>query len=164
MESCEGKLGQSVSVLSKHLDISAGSVSSGFKKLGLFAYRRSVQSRLRQKHIKERYEVSKLFFCFIQYQTHKVQCHKSWENYLVTDEKVWTVDGYFNPQNDRVRARKNRMSKLLNGTSFQGNEWSGSGRVPGYHFLVHFNGNVNGKTYQEKVLKKVVLENVLVKL
>ena len=27
--------------------------------------------------------------------------------------------------------------------------------------LVHFKGNVNGKDYQEKVLKKVVLEDVL---
>ena len=28
-----------------------------------------------------------------------------WEKYLITDEKIWTVDGYFNPQNDRVRAK-----------------------------------------------------------
>ena len=30
---------------------------------------------------------------------------KFWERFLITDEKIWTVDGYFNPQNDRVRAK-----------------------------------------------------------
>ena len=49
---CEGKLGQSVTVLRDKFGISTGSVSNGFKKLGLFAYRRGVQSRLKKKHIK----------------------------------------------------------------------------------------------------------------
>ena len=88
-----------------------------------------------------------------------------WENYLVTDEKIWTVDGYFNPQNDRVRARKKADVEAVEGDKFPGKRmvWLGvSARktTP----LVHFTGNVNGKTYQEKVLKNVVLNDVLVKV
>ena len=50
---CEGKLGQSKTVLQGKLSISSGSFTNGFKKkLGLFAYRRSVQSRLK-KSIRE---------------------------------------------------------------------------------------------------------------
>ena len=45
---CEGKLGQSKTVLQGKLGISSGSITNGFKKLGLFAYRRSVQSRLKK--------------------------------------------------------------------------------------------------------------------
>ena len=96
LESCEGKLGQSLTVLRDRLGISEGSVSGGFKKLGLFAYRRSVQSRLKKKHKRIRFQTSK------RMRHHDV---KYWENYLISDEKIWTVDGYFNPQNDRVRAR-----------------------------------------------------------
>ena len=49
---CEGKLGQSKTVLQGKLGISSVSITNGFKKLGLFAYRRSVQSRLK-KSIRE---------------------------------------------------------------------------------------------------------------
>ena len=93
---CEGKLGQSVTVLRDKLGISTGSVSNGFKKLNLFAYLHGAQSRLKRKHIKIRFKIS------------KVMRHKNvkfWERFLITDEKIWTVDGYFNPQNDRVRAK-----------------------------------------------------------
>ena len=86
-----------------------------------------------------------------------------WERYLVTDEKIWTVDGYFNPQNDRVRARKKADVEAVQRDKFPGKRmvWLGvsaRGTTP----LVHFKGNVNGKTYQEKVLKKVIVDDVLV--
>ena len=79
LEACEGKLGQSVTVLRDRLGISTGSVSSGFKKLGLFAYRRSVQSQLKKKHKKIRFATA------TQMRHHGVEY---WENYLITDEKI----------------------------------------------------------------------------
>ena len=110
LEACEGKLGQSVTVLRDKLGISTGSVSTGFKKLGLFAYRRSVQSRLKKKHKKIRYATA------TRMRHHRVEY---WENYLITDEKIWTVDGYFNPENDRVRAKSKENLKPLKELSFQ---------------------------------------------
>ena len=153
LESCEGKLGQSLTVLRDRLGISEGSVSGGFKKLGLFAYRRSVQSRLKKKHKRIRFQTSK------RMRHHDV---KYWENYLISDEKIWTVDGYFNPQNDRVRARCKEDVESVERDKFPGKRmvWLGmSARA--LTPLVHFKGSVNGTVYREKVLKKVVLEDVL---
>ena len=53
---------------------------------------------MRAKHIKQRYAISKIM-------RPPFKTVKFWEKFLVSDEKIWTVDGYFNPQNDRVRAR-----------------------------------------------------------
>ena len=153
LEACEGKLGQSVTVLRDKLGISTGSVSTGFKKLGLFAYRRSVQSRLKKKHKKIRYATA------TRMRHHGVEY---WENYLITDEKIWTVDGYFNPQNDRVRAKCKEDVEAVERDKFPGKRmvWLGmSARA--LTGLVHFQGSVNGTVYREKVLKKVVLEDVL---
>ena len=150
---CEGKLGQSVTVLRDKLGISTGSVSNGFKKLGLFAYRRGVQSRLKKKHIRVRFKVS------------KVMRHKAiafWERFLISDEKIWTVDGYFNPQNDRVRAKCKEDVESVERDKFPGKRmvWLGmSARA--LTPLVHFKGNVNGSVYREKVLDKVIVGDVL---
>ena len=146
LAACEGKLGKSVTVLRDQLGISTGAISNGFKKLGLFAYRRSVQSRLKKKHKKIRFATSKRMRHFgVEY----------WENYLISDEKIWTVDGYFNPQNDRVRAHCKEDVEAVERDKFPGKRmfWLGmSARA--LTPLVHFNGSVNGKVYQEKVLKK----------
>ncbi len=153
LEACEGKLGQSVTVLHAKLGIGTGTISRGFKKLGLFAYRRSVQSRLKKKHKKIRFATAK------RMRNHGVEY---WENYLITDEKIWTVDGYFNPQNDRVRARCKEDVEAVERDKFPGKHmvWLGmSARA--LTGLVHFKGSVNGTVYREKVLKKVVLEDVL---
>ena len=146
LEDCRGKLGRSVRVMKSRLNISIGSVSGGFKKLGLFAYRRGVQSRLKKKHIKQRYEVAK------RMRHYDVDF---WERFLITDEKIWTVDGYFNPQNDRVRARKKEEVEAVERDKFRGKrmvwlDMSALGTTP----LVHFEGNVNGEKYQHQVLKK----------
>ena len=148
LAACEGKLGQSKSFLRDKLGISSGSISNGFKKLGLFAYRRGVQSRLKKKHIKIRFKVS------------KVMRHKGikfWERFIISDEKIWTVDGYFNPQNDRVRAKCKEDVESVERDKFPGKRmvWLGmsaSALTP----LVHFKGNVNGAVYQKKVLQKVM--------
>ena len=153
LESCEGKLGQSVTVLRDKLGISTGAISNGFKKLGLFAYRRSVQSRLKKKHKKIRFDTSR------RMRHHGVEY---WENYLISDEKIWTVDGYFNPQNDRVRARCKEDVEAVERDKFPGKRmvWLGlSARA--LTRLVHFKGSVNGTVYREKVLKKVVLKDVM---
>ena len=150
---CEGKLGQSKTVLQGKLGISSGSITNGFKKLGLFAYRRSVQSRLKKKHKRIRFLTSR------RMRHHDV---RYWEKYLITDEKIWTVDGYFNPQNDRVRAKCKEDVESVERDKFPGKRmvWLGM-TARGLTPLVHFKGNVNGKVYQDKVLKKVVLEGVM---
>ena len=81
---------------------------------------------------------------------------------MISDEKIWTVDGYFNPQNDRVRARCKEDVESVERDKFPGKRmvWLGmSARA--LTPLVHFKGSVNGTVYREKVLKKVVLEDVL---
>ena len=85
------------------------------------------------------------------------------ERFLVTDEKIWTVDGYFNPQNDRVRARSKDDVGAVERDKCPGKQmiWLGHSSL-GTTPLVHFKGNVNGEVYQRKVLKKVVAEDVLV--
>ena len=153
LAACEGKLGQSKTVLRDKLGISSGSITNGFKKLCLFAYRRGVQSRLKKKHVK------------IRFKTSKIMRHKDvkfWERFAITDEKIWTVDGYFNPQNDRVRAKCKEDVESVERDKFPGKRmvWLGmSARA--LTPLVHFKGSVNGSVYQEKVLKKVILHDVL---
>ena len=122
--------------------------------MGLFAYRRGVQSRLRPKHIKQRYLVSKVM---------RFKPVSFWERFFVSDEKIWTVDGYFNPQNDRVRAKKKADVEAVERDKFPGKRmvWLGHSAL-GTSPLVHFNGNVNGTVYREKVLQKVMVEDVMV--
>ena len=88
---------------------------------------------------------------------------QDWEDFLTSDEKIWTVDGYFNPQNDRVRARRKEDVEAVERDKFPGKRmvWLGA-TARGITPLVHFEGNVNGQTYQDKVLRKVILEDVLV--
>ena len=51
---------------------------------------------------------------------------KFWERFLISDEKIWTVDGYFNPQNDRVRAkRKEDVESVDRDPSSLGSAWFG---------------------------------------
>ena len=80
-----------VTFCKKNLQICILRIHFVFKK-----YQRSLQSRLKKKHKRIRFQTSK------RMRHHDV---KYWENYLISDEKIWIVDGYFNPQNDRVRAR-----------------------------------------------------------
>ena len=87
---------------------------------------------------------------------------KFWERFAITDEKLWTVDGYFNPQNDRVRATCKEDVESVERDKFPGKRmvWLGmSARA--VTPLVHFKGNVNGTVYREKVLQKVMVEDVL---
>ena len=134
--------GQSGTVLRDKLGISTGSVSNGFKKLGLFAYRRGVQSRLKRKHIEITFKVSK---------TMRHKNVKFWERFLITDEKIWTVDGYFNPQNDRVRAKCKEDVESVERDKFPGKRmvWLGMS-ARGLTPLVYFKGSVNGNIYKKQ--------------
>ena len=87
---------------------------------------------------------------------------KFWERFLITDEKIWTVDGYFNPQNDRVRAKRKEDVESVERDKFPGKRmvWLGMS-ARGLTPLVHFKGSVNGSVYKEKVLKKVIVDDVL---
>ena len=140
--------------MAKALGISPTSVTRGFKELGLYAYRLSTQSKLTKKHVKVRYEKAKLF---------RKYSIKFYERFLISDEKIWTVDGYFNPQNERVRAQKKEDVPAREKNKFCAKRmvWLGmSARA--LTPLVYFKGSVNGKVYLDKVLKKVVLEDVMV--
>eukprot|EP00493_Phyllostaurus_siculus_P023947 UN24284 len=87
---------------------------------------------------------------------------KFWERFLISDEKIWTVDGYFNPQNDRVRAKRKEDVESVERDKFPGKRivWLGMS-ARGLTPLVHFKGSVNGSVYKEKVLKKVIVDDVL---
>ena len=87
---------------------------------------------------------------------------KFWERFLITDEKIWTVDGYFNPQNDRVRAKCKENVESVERDKFPGKRmvWLGMS-ARGLTPLVHFKGSVNGCVYKEKALKKVIADDVL---
>ena len=61
LKQCEGKTGQSTRVLASKFNISNASVSRGFEELGLFSYRRPRQSKLKENHIKMRYECAKRY-------------------------------------------------------------------------------------------------------
>ena len=129
LSSCKEKLGQSKTVLRDKLGISSGSVSNGFKKLGLFAYRRGVQSRLKRKHIKIRFKAS------------KVMRHKGikfWERLILrTTECVQNVK---------------RTSNQLDAINFQESGWSGGMNARALAALVPFKVNVNGTVYQKKFM------------
>ena len=93
-----------------------------------------MQSRLRPKHIKQRYLVSKVM---------RFKPVSFWERFFVSDEKIWTVDGYFNPQNDRVRAKKKADVEAVERDKFPGKRmvWLGHSAL-GTSPLVHFNGKL----------------------
>ena len=45
---------------------------------------------------------------------------KIWERFIISDEKIWTVDGYFNPQGDRVRAKLKENVESVERDKFTG--------------------------------------------
>ena len=96
MKRTEGKSNNSNRKLGQSMNISKSSVSFGFlHKLGMPSYRRDKDSKMKQNHIRWRYECSKI---------HRFHSPTWWEQLLITDEKIWTVNGMLNKQNDRVRA------------------------------------------------------------
>ena len=81
--------------LTKRLnDVSKSSISRGFLKMGLPYLRRPKVSRLSEKNKTNRYICAKRY---------KDEPPEYWDDYLFTDEKIWQLDGYDNPQNDGVR-------------------------------------------------------------
>ena len=85
-----------------------------------------------------------------------------WEDFLVTDEKIWTTNGMINPQNDLVRAEAAEEVPPINLEKFPGQRMSWLGVSPtGHTGIKWMTGTVNGKNYQENILKKVVLDDVL---
>ena len=107
-----------------------------------------------KKHIRVRAKTSARF---------RKYAPKYWEKCLISDESIWTVDGYFNSQNERVRATKKSDVPPREQDKFPAKRmvWLGIS-ARGSTGLVHFKGSVNGTTYREKVLKGKVLNDVLV--
>ena len=153
MKKCANKTGQSNRVVAKRLGFSKSSSSRGFlHELGLPAYRRPKQSKLTEKHIKMRYECSKVW---------KDAPIETWEEFIVTDEKIWTTTGYMNPQNDRVRAEKAEDVEPYNLDKFPGNRMSWMRVTPrGTTGLKWMKGNVNGENYRVNILEKTMLNDV----
>ena len=76
---------------------------------------------------------------------------KEWEDFLVTDEKVWTTTEMMNPQNDRVRAKKASDVEPYNLDKFPASTMSWIGITPrGTTGLKWLKGNVNGENYRKK--------------
>ena len=88
-----------------------------------------------------------------------------WEDFLITDEKKWDTEGYDNAQNDQVRAKCVQNVPAKEKKKFPASRMSCLGMsCRGLTPLVWFRGNVNGTVYREKILKKIVVDDVLVKL
>ena len=153
LEGCELKDDQSNRRVGKKLGISKSSVSRGFLGLGMPARKRPKASKLKPNHVKWRFACAK---------NYRHASPEFWENFLITDETIWTTNGMVNPQNDRVRARDPNTVESREVEKFPGSRmvWLGMsarGTTP----LHWFKGNVNGETYRMKILKKIVLEDVL---
>ena len=84
---------------------------------------------------------------------------------MITDEKLWDTEGYDNPQNDQVRARCRENVPPKQKRKFPGRRMSWLGMsCRGLTPLVWFKGSVNGTVYRERILNKVVKNDVLVKI
>ena len=121
LEDCEGKTGQSVRIVGERLGMGKTSASRGFKEVGLTSYRRPKQSKLTDKHEEMRFECA---------MKHKDKPVTFWEDILNTDEKLWDTNGYFNAQNDQVRAKKAEDVNPHNLEKFPGKRMSWLGVTP----------------------------------
>jgi len=151
---CRGKSNQSVRKVAARLGISKSSVSFGFlHELGLPALRRPKASRLKRCHIIWRFQCAKRM---------RHLTVEEWEKFLISDEKIWTVNGLINPQNDRTRARSSSEVSPRELEKFCGQRmcWLGMS-ARGLTPLVWIKGNLNGEIYQDKILRKIVLEDVM---
>lgn len=148
-----GKDDKSVRYCSEKLKMSKSSASRGFLEQGLKSFRKPKQSKLKKHHIKWRYECAKKF---------KDEPPEFWERFLITDEKLWTTNGMFNVQNDRVRAKKASDVTPIDLEKFPGRRmtWLGMS-ARGLTKLHLVKGMVNGKVYQDKILKKIIAGDVL---
>ena len=135
------------------LKMSKSSASRGFLQLGLKAYRRPKVSKLTKKHIAQRYVATEKF---------KDEDPEFWDNWIFTDEKWWSEDGFFNPQNDRVRAKRKEDVDPHEVGKFPAKRmvWMGisSRTTTG---CVWFKKNVNGEVYRKEVLQKVMVDDVM---
>jgi len=108
---------------------------------------------LKENHIQWRFECSQIF---------KDNPPEFWENFLITDEKIWTTNGMFNAQKYRVRAEKAEDVPPLDMDKFPAQRmlWMGISAkgTTGLHWL---KGKVNGQKYLNKILENAVLKDVL---
>ena len=81
---------------------------------------------------------------------------------LITDEKRWCVNGYFNSQNDRVRVRSKADVPAKSEDKFPASRmvWLGMS-ARGLTPLVWFKTKVNGTVYREKILDNIVVCDVM---
>ena len=153
LRECKGKPDQSVRILASRLDIGKSSSSRGFLKQGLKSFKRPKQSKLTQRHMDIRYETAEKF---------KDKPPEWWENVLSTDEKLWTVNGMINPQNSRVRAKSTEEVPPLNMDKFPGKRMSWCGvSAKGHTGIKWLTGTIDGAKYQNAVLQKVIVDDVL---
>lgn len=130
--------------------VSHMSISRGFNDLGLPYLKRGTVSKLTDIHVNDRYEWSK------EYKDEPVDF---WEEMLITDEKVWEVDGYSNPQNEGVRETSAKNVPPKKKSKFPGKRmtWMGVSPRGTTKFLVFPAGtSVNGDFYQKNVLTPVL--------
>ena len=81
--------------MGRKLKISKSSASRGYLEQDLPARRRTKQSKIKEAHELMRLESAGNF---------KDEPPEFWEDWMTSDEKIWTVNGSINPQNDVIRA------------------------------------------------------------
>jgi transposase len=153
LSQCRGKTRQSCAVVAKRLDIGKSSVSRGFLEQDLPALRRPRQSKMTENHEEMRMETAENF---------KDEPPQFWDDVMSTDEKIWTVNGSLNVQNDRVRAQSSEEVDPYDLDKFPAQRMSWLGiSSKGHTGIKWMRGKVNGEYYRKNILKKVIVDDVL---
>ena len=130
--------------------ISKSSVSRGYLELGLPYLRRPKVSRLNERNRKDRLLFSKRW---------RKKPATFWDNWYFTDEKIFRVDGYDNPQNDGVRETSSKHVEPKQKSKYpahrmvhMGMSSKGTGKLR----IIPAGETMDGPYYLKKILKKDV--------
>lgn len=118
----------------------------------LHPYRRNKQSRVKEWHIKARYEWCRLM---------KDEPLEFWESLLVTDSKIFRLDGGYNPQNQRQYLTKNEKHLILRHNKdkkSKGIHYYGGLSHLGLTELIQIKGTVTSSKYCEESLPKLIFK------
>lgn len=140
-------------VLSRNNQISRSTVRNVLKNNNLHPYRLKKASRIQDWHISAR-----LSWCK-QYVKKSLQY---WENILITDSKIFRLDGGYNPQNQRQYLPPEQKHNVLihdKDKISPGIHYYGGLSHLGLTELVRVEGNVTSKMYIEKILPKLLFKH-----
>ena len=122
------------------------------KNNNLHPYRRKKQSRVKEWHKIARYEWCKLM------QNEPLEY---WESLLITDSKIFRLDGGYNPQNQRqylTKDNKNLILKHNKDKKSKGIHYYGGLSHLGLTDLIEIKGSVTSTKYCHEILPKLIFK------